>query len=151
MTMVATSDGPFAALGSEEDRYWDRDEWIPFVAVDDVDAATKRAVKLGDLHAVARLDEPGTARTVRARASGHEISDGPFIESKEWLVGFYLVDCGQTVRPRRQGLQGVGRSPHAKPTPLANAPAGRHRVRRALGRVLCALRGGFDSCGSSAC
>ena len=46
-----------------------------------------------DLHAVARLDAPGRARTVRTRASGHEISDGPFIESKEWLVGFYLVDC----------------------------------------------------------
>lgn len=47
----------------------------------------------GDLHAVARLDEPESARTVRVRASGHEVSDGPFIESKEWLVGFYLVDC----------------------------------------------------------
>jgi hypothetical protein len=30
---------------------------------------------------------------VRARATGHDITDGPFIESKEWLVGFYLVDC----------------------------------------------------------
>ena len=47
MTMRAMGDGPFAALGSEEDRYGDRDEWIPFVAVDDVDAATKRAVGLG--------------------------------------------------------------------------------------------------------
>ena len=46
-----------------------------------------------ELHAVARLDAPTAARTVRARASGHEIGDGPFIESKEWLVGFYLVDC----------------------------------------------------------
>lgn len=46
-----------------------------------------------ELHAVARLAAPSTARTVRARPSGHEISDGPFIESKEWLVGFYLVDC----------------------------------------------------------
>lgn len=45
------------------------------------------------LHAVARLDAPDTARTVRVRASGHEVTDGPFIESKEWLVGFYLVDC----------------------------------------------------------
>ena len=48
----------------------------------------------GQLHAVARLDVAATARTVRARAGGHEISDGPYIESKEWLVGFYLVDCG---------------------------------------------------------
>lgn len=47
MTMLATSEGPFAALGSKEDRYGDRDEWIPFVAVEDVDAATKRAVELG--------------------------------------------------------------------------------------------------------
>ncbi len=46
-TMLATGDGPFAALASNEDRYGDRDEWIPFVPVDDVDAATKRAVGLG--------------------------------------------------------------------------------------------------------
>jgi hypothetical protein len=45
------------------------------------------------LHAVARLDEPATARTVRVQATGHEVTDGPYIESKEWLVGFYLVDC----------------------------------------------------------
>lgn len=46
-TMLAADAGPFAALGAEDDRYGDRDEWIPFVAVDDVDAATKRAVALG--------------------------------------------------------------------------------------------------------
>jgi hypothetical protein len=45
------------------------------------------------LHAVARLDAPKTARTVTIRAGGHDVTDGPFIESKEWLVGFYLVDC----------------------------------------------------------
>jgi predicted enzyme related to lactoylglutathione lyase len=47
MTMLATGAGPFAALGSKEERYGDRDEWIPFVAVEDVDAATQRAVTLG--------------------------------------------------------------------------------------------------------
>ncbi|MGC4086406.1 MAG: VOC family protein [Polyangiaceae bacterium] len=47
MTMLASGDGPFAALGSKDNRYGDRDEWIPFVAVEDVDAATKRAVALG--------------------------------------------------------------------------------------------------------
>jgi hypothetical protein len=45
------------------------------------------------LHAVARLDDPKAARTVTMRAAGHEVTDGPFIEAKEWLVGFYLVDC----------------------------------------------------------
>ena len=65
-----------------------------------VDAATQ-----GQLHAVARLDEPSTARTVKARASGHDVTDGPFIESKEWLVGFYLVDCedeSQTIERAKQ-------------------------------------------------
>lgn len=47
MTMLAAGTGPFAALGSKEDRYGDRDEWIPFVAVEDVEAATKRAIGLG--------------------------------------------------------------------------------------------------------
>jgi uncharacterized protein len=47
MTMLVTAQGPFAALGSKEERYGDRDEWIPFVAVEDVDAATQRAVGLG--------------------------------------------------------------------------------------------------------
>ena len=47
LTMLATGAGPFAALGSEDPRYGDREEWIPFVAVEDVDAATARAVGLG--------------------------------------------------------------------------------------------------------
>jgi hypothetical protein len=41
-----------------------------------------------DLHAVARLDTPERARTVKARPSGHDVTDGPYIETKEWLVGF---------------------------------------------------------------
>jgi hypothetical protein len=49
----------------------------------------------GALHAVARLDVPlaATTRTVVKRGDEHVVTDGPFIESKEWLVGFYLVDC----------------------------------------------------------
>ena len=48
---------------------------------------------LGELHAVARLEESRDARTVRRRPGGHEIVDGPFLEAKEWLVGFYLLEC----------------------------------------------------------
>lgn len=47
MTMLATGAGPFAALGGKEERYGDREEWIPFVAVNDVDAVTKQALGLG--------------------------------------------------------------------------------------------------------
>jgi hypothetical protein len=47
----------------------------------------------GDLHAVARLEEVRDARTVKRNAGAHHVIDGPFVETKEWLVGFYLVDC----------------------------------------------------------
>jgi predicted enzyme related to lactoylglutathione lyase len=47
MTMLATDAGPFAALGGQQERYGDCDEWIPFVAVEDVDAAAERALALG--------------------------------------------------------------------------------------------------------
>jgi hypothetical protein len=47
----------------------------------------------GDLHAVARLDDSRGARTVKRNAGAHAIVDGPFVEAKEWLVGFYLIDC----------------------------------------------------------
>src|SRR5882724_5712172 len=56
-------------------------------------ALQKETSKRGDLHAVARLDESRDARTLRRKGGSHEIIDGPFIETKEWLVGFYLLDC----------------------------------------------------------
>jgi hypothetical protein len=53
----------------------------------------REASARGELHAVARLDESRDARTVKRSAGAHVIVDGPFVETKEWLVGFYLVDC----------------------------------------------------------
>jgi hypothetical protein len=47
----------------------------------------------GELWAVARLDDAPSARTVRRKGGTHQDTDGPFIETKEWLVGFYLVDA----------------------------------------------------------
>ena len=57
-------------------------------------AVQRDAGARGELHAVARLDDAPVAKTVRGRSGGaHEVTDGPYIESKEWLVGFYLLDC----------------------------------------------------------
>lgn len=56
-------------------------------------ALQAEAAARSHLHAVARLGEATTARTVQVRATAHDVTDGPFIESKEWLVGFYLLDC----------------------------------------------------------
>jgi hypothetical protein len=56
----------------------------------------------GELHAVARLEESRDARTVRRRAEAHEIVDGPFVEAKEWLVGFYVIDCKDEAEAARR-------------------------------------------------
>lgn len=38
------------------------------------------------------LAPPGAARLVRGGPSGETITDGPFAESKEFLVGYWIVD-----------------------------------------------------------
>lgn len=63
------------------------------------------AAALGQLHAVARLDETSHARTVRASGGAHEVTDGPYIESKEWLVGFYVVDCDDEAQALERAKQ----------------------------------------------
>ena len=62
---------------------------------------------------VARLDDVDSARTVRRRAGGHEISDGPYIETKEWLVGFYLVECESEQQALDRARQLCGDDHHA--------------------------------------
>jgi hypothetical protein len=56
-------------------------------------ALQSQAAARGELHAVARLEESRDVRTVRRSGSAHAIADGPYVETKEWLVGFYVIDC----------------------------------------------------------
>ena len=39
------------------------------------------------------LQDPDTATTVRVRDGERVLSDGPFIETKEALGGYYLLEC----------------------------------------------------------
>lgn len=48
----------------------------------------------GELVAGEGLAEPGQARVVRAGKGGKpEVTDGPFPEAKEFLAGYWIVDC----------------------------------------------------------
>jgi hypothetical protein len=69
-------------------------------------ALQQEAAQRDELLAVARLDDTRAARTVRKRDAGYVVSDGPYLETKEWLVGFYLVDCADeaTALSRAQQL-----------------------------------------------
>jgi hypothetical protein len=46
----------------------------------------------GRLGPAARLGATGKARTLRGPGAG-QVIDGPFAETKEQLLGFYVVDC----------------------------------------------------------
>jgi hypothetical protein len=56
-------------------------------------AVQAEASARGELHAVAQLGDPRHAVTVKRGHAAHDVTDGPYIETKEWLVGFYLIDC----------------------------------------------------------
>ena len=56
------------------------------------------AAARGELHAVAKLGGTAGARTVRRASGQHDLIDGPFLETKERLVGFYLVDCADEAK-----------------------------------------------------
>jgi hypothetical protein len=54
----------------------------------------KELTDAGELVAAEGLATPGQARIVRARKDGSpEVTDGPFPEAKEFLAGYWIVDC----------------------------------------------------------
>jgi hypothetical protein len=59
---------------------------------DDWVAYTQAVKDSGALVAAEQLQEVDTATTVRLRGGERLLTDGPFIETKEHLLGFYLVD-----------------------------------------------------------
>lgn len=46
----------------------------------------------GTYVSAARLMGPGTAMTVKQEGEGVTVTDGPFAETKEQVLGFYLID-----------------------------------------------------------
>ena len=53
----------------------------------------------GELVIAEGLDVPKNARIVRAtKASAPMVTEGPFAESKEFLAGFWIVDCASPKR-----------------------------------------------------
>jgi hypothetical protein len=58
------------------------------------DAYTQAAIDAGVHLGGEGLQPSSTATTVRIREAGDPmVSDGPFVETKEQLGGFYLLDC----------------------------------------------------------
>lgn len=56
-------------------------------------AVQEKLVKEGKLGPVARLMPTTAAMTLRKDGEPPLVLDGPFAETKEQLLGFYIVDC----------------------------------------------------------
>ncbi len=54
--------------------------------------------KSGELIHTLALVDPSQAAVVSVRNGQPAVTDGPFLESKEYLGGFYLVDCDSKER-----------------------------------------------------
>lgn len=52
----------------------------------------------GELVASEGLADPSLAKRVSVRAGSTIATDGPFAEVKEYIAGFYLIDCDSTAR-----------------------------------------------------
>ena len=60
----------------------------------EVDETMKELSESGELVGGEALAHPSQARTARpAAGGGTEITDGPFVESKEQFAGYLTVDC----------------------------------------------------------
>ena len=70
---------------------------------DDVDSRGKRVA--GD-----RLRPVGTAKTVRVRGGRKQITDGPFTESKEVILGFDILECDSM----KEAIEIASRHPMAR-------------------------------------
>jgi hypothetical protein len=52
----------------------------------------------GEMLSTQALDLPSASAVVRVTDGVPAVTDGPFIESKEFLAGFYLVECASKER-----------------------------------------------------
>ena len=64
----------------------------------------------GELVTAQALADPLTARSVRVRDGESLVTDGPFVEAKEQMAGYFVVDCATPERAEEI----AGRFPDAR-------------------------------------
>jgi hypothetical protein len=76
--------------------YYDESQFpeseLPSIAAE-MTAVREALTKAGAWRDAQRLCPPETAATQRVRDGKVLVTDGPFIETKECLAGFWLIDC----------------------------------------------------------
>lgn len=72
----------------------------------------------GELLGFAALADPSNSITVRVRDDALSAVDGPYVEAKEFLAGYYALEC----ESRERVIQLAGQLPDAKLTAIEVRP-----------------------------
>ncbi len=80
-------------LANDPDAWDDPDAGADDGVIEDWTAYTEALAAAGVLVSGAALHAPGTATAVRRRDGQALLTDGPWAETKEHLVGFYVIDA----------------------------------------------------------
>jgi hypothetical protein len=84
--------------------YGNKEMWESFPpdviakAIGEVDAFNRRHSESGELLGAYGLGDELTARTVRVRGGVPAVTDGPYIEAKEFVSSFFLLDVDSEQR-----------------------------------------------------
>jgi hypothetical protein len=69
----------------------------------------------GEFHSTVALAEPAKTAVVKVRDGVPAVTDGPFLEAKEFLAGYYLLECETPERAYElaamipdAGIEGLG-------------------------------------------
>ncbi|MFG2905113.1 YciI family protein [Kitasatospora sp. NPDC048286] len=66
----------------------------------------------GEMVTTQALADPSASATVRVRDGRPAVTDGPYADTKEFLAGYYLVDCAS----RERAVELAGQIPDARYT-----------------------------------
>ncbi|KAA2262600.1 hypothetical protein F0L68_11895 [Solihabitans fulvus] len=73
-------------------------------------AFMETVTKSGEMITTQGLADPSQSAVVRVRGGQPVVTDGPYLEAKEYLGGFYLIDC----ESRDRALELAAMIPDAK-------------------------------------
>jgi hypothetical protein len=88
-----------------------RDVWNSFsrdqraAGLRDYEALHESMVASGELIVSEALADPSLAKRVTAHEGRPMVTDGPYAEVKEYLAGFFLVDCASIERAIEQAAR----------------------------------------------
>jgi hypothetical protein len=109
--------GDAGAMGEVQSPEWIREMIAEMIAIDrDLEAAGEMVFNAG-------LADSSTARTMRYAGDGPvAVTDGPYAESKESLIGFWIVDVESEERLQQIVARIVKYSGVVEVRPIGEAP-----------------------------